>query len=146
MNKGFVFSFDALIAMFILLIMILLMVTQTKILVGEEVNEVKEFELKSKGLFYADSLVKNFDENGVKGIAYFNEEKKRVESNKLDYFSLKKINAWKLDFVKEIAIEFKEGEKEIIFSKEMNSEKCFAFERFVLINEKKTKIKIIVCD
>lgn len=147
MRKGFVFSFDALLALFVLLVMVFLMVAQTKVTVEENSLRMKEFGLKSKGLLFVDSLVKNFDGNSNKGVAVFNAEKRRVESNKLDYGLLRRVKVGEFDFVKGIELEFKEGGRGIIFKEELSDkETCFVFERFVFVEEKKARVKVTVCE
>lgn len=144
MERGFVFSFDALIALFVLFVMIFLMLAQAKVLVEGEVDSVREFELKSAGLFYLDSLVKNFDENAVRGVAKFDVEKRRVESNVLDYSLLKRIDVRGFEFVKGIELEFLSGGREEVF-RGSGGEECFVFERFVLVKGEKGKVKVKVC-
>jgi hypothetical protein len=106
-------------------------------------NETKELiYLKTKALFYADSLVKNSNEKEPeKGIAFYNEEKKRVEENVVDLGLAEKIEEKNFpEYLKEIRIEF--GEKKI--SKGKKEGNCFEARRLVLIQETKEKGVVFV--
>ncbi len=113
----------------------------------ETVNKNKEVEefyyIKSKAVFFADSLVKNSNsEEPEKGIAFYNPEKKRVEENVIDQSLLKKIEEKNFpEYLKEIRLEF-EGEKIIAGEKKGN---CFEARRFVLVKEKKGVLFVSAC-
>ncbi len=126
--------------------------------INESVEKNKEFaekfSMQRMGIFLIDSLIKNYDQNNpLMGSVYFNPETKRAESNVIDYSLLKRARADAVEFdegvfIKKLYIEFKSGEKEILFKNNKNGN-CLALERFVLIKkllgEEKAKIAVVVC-
>ncbi len=139
-NKGIV-STDAVIALLAVLLMIFLMINSLNETIIKNKETKNLFYLKSKAVFFADSLIKNSNEiNPEKGIAFYNKEKKRVEENKIDLTLLKKIRKEKFtEYLKEIKLEF--GEEKIQIGKKEGS--CFEARRFIL-TEKKEKGVIFV--
>jgi len=106
--------------------------------------------LQRKALFAADSLVKNRDnENPALGAAILDTQKHRVMSNEIDIALLRKAKAINGGgfAIKEISLEFKGGEKEIIFSEPGAAPgDCIAVERAVLAEEKKAVVRMVACE
>ncbi|MBU2099946.1 hypothetical protein KKB11_01810 [Candidatus Micrarchaeota archaeon] len=76
-SKGF-FGTDLGIAFFVILLMFFLMVSALSNEVNKNIETKELVYLKTKALFYADSLVKNSNEKEPeKGIAFYDEEKKK---------------------------------------------------------------------
>ncbi|MBU2476182.1 hypothetical protein KKG83_01795 [Candidatus Micrarchaeota archaeon] len=140
-SKGF-FGTDLGIAFFVILLMFFLMVSALSNEVNKNIETKELVYLKTKALFYADSLVKNSNEKEPeKGIAFYDEEKKRIEENVVDLGLVEKIEEKKFpEYLKEIRIEF--GEQKIIKGKKTG--KCFEARRLVLIQETKEKGVVFV--
>ena len=139
-NKGIV-STDAVIAFMAVLLMVFLMINSLNETITKNKETKNLFYLKSKAIFFADSLIKNSNEvNPEKGIAFYNKEKKRVEENKINLILLKKIRKEKFpEYLKEIKLEF--GDKKIQIGEKKGN--CFEARRFIL-TEKKEKGVIFV--
>ena len=147
--RGFVFSLDALGAFLILLAMVFLMLGALDNAVAAKAEENRNFSLKKNALFLADSLVKNRDENNpLLGAAVFDAGKKRVLSNELDFGLLKEIGGIDANgfFVKTVSLEWKDANRETIFSSGKPGANCVSAERFVLANNRKAKLTVRVCD
>jgi len=136
-------SIDVLTAFLAVLLMFFLMLAALE----ETINRNKEIEefyyIKSKAVFFADSLVKNSNsEEPEKGIAFYNTEKKSVEENVIDLSLMEKIEEKNFPkYLKEIRLEFEE--KKIIIGKKQAN--CFEARRFVLVKEKKGVLFVSVC-
>jgi len=137
---------DAMIAFLAVMLMIFLMINSLNQEITKNTETKELIYLKSKALFFADSLVKNSNEKEPeKGIAFYNKDKKRVEENIIDLDLIEKIK--KENFpepLKEIRLEFS-GEQIIIGEKKGN---CFEAKRFVLIEKtgEKGVIFVSACD
>jgi len=107
-------------------------------------------ELQRNAIMMMDSLVKNRDaEKPQYGTALFDAEKRRVQSNQLDRQLLQAIPAAQQDenaavFFQAIELRLADGTRETIFETQKNGD-CLALERFVLMEEKKTVVRGVVC-
>lgn len=142
-NRG-VIETDAMISFLAVLFMIFLMLAALNQIITEKQEKELNY-LKSKAIFFADSLIKNSNEKEPeKGIAFYNEEKKRVEENVIDLSLMEKIEEKNFpEKLKEIRIDFGE---EIKFGEKKGN--CFEVRRFVLIQQtgKKGIIYVTACD
>ncbi|MFH1663680.1 MAG: hypothetical protein ABH986_02640 [archaeon] len=143
-GKGIIEA-DFIAATAIILLMALLMMQSLNQAVKDESETKNLFYLKSKALFFADSLVKNSNtEEPEKGIAFYSSEKKRVEENVIDFDLAEKIKEESFpELLKEIRIE-SSGQK-IVFGKKTGN--CFEARRFVLIMQtgKKGVVFVSAC-
>lgn len=116
----------------------------------ETKNNFEYQELQRNAIMMMDSLVKNRDtEKPQYGSAVFDAEKRRVQSNQLDKQLLQAIPAAQLDenagvFFQAIELRFADGTRETIFETAKNGN-CLAVERLVIIEEKKTVVRGVVC-
>jgi len=131
-SKGIIES-DTMISLFVLLFMIYLMFNSLNQIITEEKEKELNY-LKSKALFFADSLIKNCNElEPEKGIAFYNPEKKRIEENVIDLSLAEKLNEKNFpEKLKQIRIE-SAGEKLIVVGEKKAD--CFEARRFVLIHQ-----------
>ncbi len=138
-GKGLIES-DILTAFFAVMLMVFLMVSALSNVVAKDTQARNLEYLKIKSMLYADLLVKNSDENSPeKGIAFFNQEKNRVEENVLSIESAEKINEKNLpEHIKAVIIQGKTTDIKI----GKKQENCFEARRFAL--EEKIKEKLVV--
>lgn len=134
-NNGFVFSMDLMLAGMIAFAGILFILYFSSHSVNDSMNAFNESSLEKQGIYLADLMVKTSQGNGV---AFFDEEKKRVEENlvveeKLEGFGFKKGKY----FVKSIRLMKENSPKEIALSDEEG--KCIFIKRFVLLKESMQK-------
>jgi len=129
-NKGIIET-DAVIAFFVVLLMVFLMINSLNFAVNKNQETKNLFYLKTKAIYFADSLVKNSNqEKPEKGIAVYNKEKKRVEENVIDLNLVEKIDEENFpELLKEIRIEFEE--KEIRIGEKKGN--CFEARRLVMM-------------
>lgn len=140
-SKGII-SADAVIAFFCVLLMVFLMLNSLNETITKNKETKNLFYLKSKAVFFADSLIKNSNEiNPEKGIAFYSKEKKRIEENVIDLDLLEKISEENFpESLKEIRIEF--GKEKITIGEKTGN--CFEARRFILIEKTKQKGVIFV--
>ena len=143
------FSFDAMIASMILLSTLFLLLFSLNAFVEQELQNEKEIEKELFGLALSETIIKNRNENNpINGAAFFNIEKKRVETNIIDISLLEKIQP--KDFGKfslSSLYERIENGKKYYF--ENNNENCIVIERFVIINgiiPRKTILGVVICE
>ena len=146
-EKGFMFSFDLLLAFFIMCTMLYFMLLNLDLIVGQNADALKDFSFYQNAFSFADSSVKG-------SFAFYDGKKHRVLDNVLDYGLLKKNDVQKLKnekfFIKEITLEYANGKREsIVGSPEENKNDCSAVERLVHIRkdsgEEKAKILFLLC-
>lgn len=118
------------ISLFIVFFMVYLMISSLSQAITEEKGKELNY-LKSKAIFFADSIIKNCNEmEPEKGIAFYNHEKKRVEENVIDLELAEKLDEKKFpEKLKQVRIEF--GEKKIAVGEKKAD--CFEAKRLVLI-------------
>src|SRR3989338_2203838 len=144
-EKGFMFSFDLLLAFFIMCTMLYFMLLNLDLIAAQNADALEEFSFYQNAFSFADSSVKD-------SFAFYDVEKRRVLDNVLDYGLLKNADAQKLKngkfFIGEIALEYANGEKEII-SGRGNENNCSAVERLVRVRkdsgDEKAKILFLIC-
>lgn len=149
-NKGNIYSMDLLIAFFIGTILIFLIISNFFNGLNSLTENSKLMELKKNSFFLSDSIInKRNTENPLLGAIEHNLLKKRIEQNKIDLFLLKSINPESNEInelkIKLIEIEFKNNESKKIIEKELTNE-CIGIERFIVAENKKGKIKIVICN
>lgn len=144
MNRGMIFSIDAMIAFIIILSSILgfaVMLGNYEFRVSESANQ---FYLEEKTIMAADSFVKNNSiRNSVFGLAIFDIDKKRVKSNELSLAFSSPFLSYDEDegfFVKKIVV----GEK-VLFEDEKESTNCLSVKRFVLFESEKQVVTYTGC-
>ena len=144
-NKGLIET-DVLVSFLVTLAMVYLMLTSLSQKITEKTEEKELVYLKSKAIFFADSLVKNSNEiEPEKGIAFFNHEKKRVEENVIDLSLAEKLGEKNFpEKLKQVRIEF--GEKKIIIGEKKAG--CFEARRFVLVKQtgETGVVFVVVCN
>lgn len=147
MQKGFVFSFDLMIAFIAVLSASFIAISLISSNIEKQASFIEENELKTHAIFLADSIVKNSDENNsFYGMALFDSEKHRVKSNEISpKFIEKEPPLSGKFFIREISAEFKNGVVKKIFEKNLEGKNCIAIERFVLLEGKKAKLNLAVC-
>ncbi len=145
-EKGFMFSFDLLLAFFIMCAMLYFMLLNLEMIAGQSAGVLKEFSFYQNAFSFADSSVKS-------PLAFYDSEKRRVMDNVIDYALLKNVDLRKMKNVKfsieAIALEYADGKKEIIAGNE-NKRGCSALERLVRVRknseeEEVAKISFLVC-
>ncbi|MDD5148359.1 MAG: hypothetical protein PHH08_02745 [Candidatus ainarchaeum sp.] len=147
-DRGFVFSFDAAIAVLVVFSMLFLVASAVAGSTNRRIENAKSLELWKNTVFASDSLVKNnYPENPALGSAAFDAEKHRVKSNEIDLESAQKITGFenKEFFVKQVKIIFQDSGEKIIFSKKSESKNCLSVERIVLVQGKIAKIGVTGC-
>ncbi len=148
MERGFIFSIDAILASTALLLMLLIVFIHTQSMISENAEAIGNNEKELLALSLSEAIVKNRNtENPYKGAAYFDAEKQRVQPNLIDPNLLSQIKPEKLGKYRlEALYERDEKSKEFLFGS--ITENCTAIERFVAIKEftaRKTIIGVVVC-
>tara|TARA_Y100000310_G_C20702563_1_gene831299 strand:- start:10135 stop:10587 length:453 start_codon:yes stop_codon:yes gene_type:complete len=149
MEKGLIFSIDAVIAASILLLSLTLIFISFNYFAQNQIQNTKESNKELFALTLSESIVKNRNEKEPwKGAAYFNSEKQRVEQNVIDASLLKKIP--ETDFgdywLSGIYERNTQGVK-YFFNKQKNN--CLVVERFVVMKdflEQKTILGLVICE
>jgi len=120
----------------VILLMVFIMVSALNQKITEKSETKNLAYLKSKAVFFADSLVKNSNEKEPeKGIALYDKEKKRVQENVIDLKLAEKLDEKKFpEKLKEIRIEF--SNMKITAGRKEGA--CFEAKRFIL-NESNEK-------
>lgn len=146
-ESGLLFSFDLLLAFFIMCTMLYLMLLNLDFIAGRNADALEEFSFYQNAFSFADSSVKD-------SFAFYDGEKHRVLDNVLDYGLLKKGDIQKMKnekfLTKEISLEYAGGAREtIVGSSEENKNDCSAIERLVRIRENSidemAKISFLLC-
>ena len=149
-NRGFVFSFDLVIAFTAMLLMVSLVLMHSDSAARGQETALRRFASMQKMVFLMDSLVKNNDrENALLGSAVFNAELHRVESNILssELLSAAKEREGSELSVSRIAFKTLGAEAEqIVFEQEAVGKNCLALDRFVLIDGKKALVEVRACN
>lgn len=115
--------------------------------VSENTRQLEQFELEKNAVMLLDTMVKNHnEENPALGAAFYNEEKHRVEENKIDIDYLKQANpiVTKSIFVNSIELQFFDGTSEAVIYSGIGTN-CLGIERPVIAREKKALLKGVVC-
>jgi hypothetical protein len=148
-DKGNIYSTDLLFAFFIGTITLTLIIASFFNGINSTIENSKLFELKKNSFFITDSLVNNRNNsNALLGSTEYNLLKHRIEKNTIDLVLFQSINS-DLNQINElkiklIEIEFKNNEKKTIIEKEKKGN-CIGTERFIIAENKKGKIKIVIC-
>ena len=136
MEKGMIFSTDAMIAFIIILAALLGFVMAIGNYEARVQSVSKNFYLEEKTIMAADSFVKNHSNtNAVLGIAEIDYDKKRVKNNVLSLFLAPQFSEYAEEggfFVKKIII----GE-EVLFESELKGKECMTVRRLVLYESEK---------
>lgn len=148
-QKGIIFSTDALLSFVIILFIILIFTINLSNIINSAEKELTKLELDQKAIFITDSLVKNQNlNNPLLGACIYDEEKKRVISNNLDYLMLKNSKELKIMeyFVESISINFlRTNQTEKITYLNEKTKECTSVKRFLLINNEKAIMEVKVC-
>lgn len=144
-ENGFMFSFDLLLAFFIMCAMLYFMLLNLDLIAGQNADALEEFSFYQNAFSFADSSVKD-------SFAVYDGKKHRVLDNVLDYGLLENVDLKKLKNVKfsieAIALEYADGKKEIIAGNE-NERGCSALERLVRVKKNSeegvAKISFLFC-
>jgi hypothetical protein len=144
MEKGMIFSIDAMIAFFVLLIALLGFAVALANYESRVHLASTHFYLEEKTIMAADSFVKNrSNENAIFGTAIKDYEKRRIKSNELsieDSTLFSEYSEKNGFFVKKIVSNTK-----VLFESSSEGKECFSVRRFVLINSKKQIIEFTGC-
>lgn len=145
-SKGIVYTFDLLLTIVIVFVILFSYSTYTFSLITEMNNLEKDFFLKEKTIAISDTLVKSNNANSFLGIAKKDFEKNRILSNQI-YLSNLNFDKFELGefFVKEIKYKRKNGFEESLYFSKKEFSICYSIERFVLINEEKSLILVRGC-
>ena len=152
-GRGIIFSLDAMASVLIILAMIFAAVSVLE-KKAERINAgARQAELQAIAESISGALVKNRNEEKPwLGAAYYDPEKRRVESNIVDERMLLQIAAQDLGAYSLSGIYEKnqQGKKEFFDSRPFNpgSGPCAAVERFVVIRgnaERKAVLGVVVC-
>lgn len=150
MQRGIIFTTDAIISFVIALITVIIFIVYLSNILTNEENMLNQIELEEKAIFIADSLVKNQnEENSALGACNYSESKKRVLTNNLDLKNViknsKPIQNEKF-FVKNIIITFSDTKQnETINLSEKTSNECVTIRRFSIIDAKKAIVEVKTC-
>ncbi len=143
-NKGIINSIDSLFSFVIISIMLLLILLTFSRITEKQLEDNKRKELELYAIYLADSLVKNSDENGLTGIAYFDKEKHRVKSNEIEE---EKITGLKNnEMIYSAWIKEKNGEEKKFFEKGSGKKECVSVERPVLIHNRVVLFGVKTCE
>ncbi|MFA5361014.1 MAG: hypothetical protein WC290_01035 [archaeon] len=148
-QKGIIFSTDATISFVIILFTILIFTLNLSNTINLTERELTQLELDQKAIFITDSLIKN--QNTVQpllGACIYDEEKKRVLTNNIDYLKIKQSSGLKINtfFVESITIEFlKTKQIEKVIYNTQNTTQCTSIKRFIIANNQKAIIEVRIC-
>ncbi|MBI2529926.1 MAG: hypothetical protein HYW05_02185 [Candidatus Diapherotrites archaeon] len=142
---GLLFSFDLLLAFFIMCAMLYFMLLNFNLIAAQDADALGEFSFYQNAFSFADSSVKD-------SFAVYDMERRRVLDNVIDYGLLKKSGSQKPEnekfLIGKIALEYVDGKKEVI-SESGNKNNCSAVERLVHIRndsgDGKAKILFLMC-
>ena len=145
-EMGLLFSFDLLLAFFIMCAMLYFMLLNIDLIAAQNADALEEFSFYQNAFSFADSSIKN-------SFAVYDWEKRRLLDNVIDYGLLKNADVEKLKngkfSIEEIALEYANGKKEIIAGGG-NKNNCSAVERLVSIRkdsgDEKAKILFLMCE
>lgn len=146
-ESGLLFSFDLLLAFFIMCAMLYFMLMNMDFIAGRNADALGEFSFYQNAFSFADSSVKD-------SFAFYDGKKHRVLDNVLDYGLLRDADAQKPGngkfLIREIALEYAGGKRETIAgSPEENKNNCSAVERLVRVRkdfeEEEAKISFLLC-
>src|SRR3990167_4868435 len=149
MARGFILSSDALIASLILLSTLLVVANFISILTLSEKAKYENFEKVAFASSLSSAIIKTRNEtNPSTGAAYYNEEKRRVESNVVDEELLSKIVPQSFGRYGLFGIyeRSQDSRREIFFQ---SAKECIFVERFVIIRgtiKRKAVLGVIVCE
>ena len=143
MNRGAIFTIDALMSLIILLFMIFgaMLFLNNQVLGYTKSRDY--FFLEEKTIFVADSLIKNFNsENTLLGSCIYDIEKHRVRSNELALVNILLVKPFSVGnfFVKSISFNG--------FEKKMNdrfSENCVSVKRMAFVDGIKKVVLVTGC-
>jgi hypothetical protein len=147
-KAGFLFSFDLAAAFLAVLLMLFLFFAKVGFEKDALLENSREKELQRFGLFLADSMVRNrCSEAPVFGSALFDEEKRRVASNRLDLALLENIGQIEGSGFFAARVSFKAGAKEEIFLlEEALNRNCVSFDRPCVLGGKKGLVLVTACE
>ena len=146
---GAFFSADLAIA-FVSLAFLFFLVSGARIsALDAKIAESKNLSLQETAFFVSDAMVKNRDENNALfGMARFDHETRRVESNVLQE-SLEGVSFSQPRgsiFVKSVSLAYLDGNSEKLFSGAGDDAKnCIATERLVVKGGRKALLKAVFC-
>src|SRR3989344_2653113 len=110
-EMGLLFSFDLLLAFFIMCAMLYFMLLNIDLIAAQNADALEEFSFYQNAFSFADSSIKN-------SFAVYDWEKRRLLDNVIDYGLLKNADVEKLKngkfSIEEIALEYANVKKEII--------------------------------
>jgi len=147
--RGLAFTMDALIAGIALLLIMTLPVYWLAGIGTETAEDLQKFSLRQKGVFIADSLVKNRSDLPLLGSAKKYPGLKRVRSNDLD---LELLAGTSIDYaeqfsVKSVRVEFASGKTLGFLEQHENAPiACIENERLVIVNGEKALVRVKVCE
>ncbi|MGI6589080.1 MAG: hypothetical protein ACOX1V_00230 [Candidatus Iainarchaeum sp.] len=148
-QRGIIFSTDATINFVIILFTLLIFTLTLSNTINSTKKELTQLELDQKAIFITDSLIKNQNTNQpLLGGCIYDEEKKRVLTNNIDYLKIKEASGLKINnfFVESITLEFlKTNQTEKIIYSTKQTNQCTSVKRFVVTNNQKTIIEVRVC-
>jgi len=144
-ERGLLFSFDLLLAFFIMCAMLYFMLLNIDLIAERNGKALEEFSFYQNAFSFADSSIKD-------SFAVHDGEKRRLLDNVIDYGLLKNADAQKLKNGKfsigKIALEYADGKKETI-SESGSENNCSAVERLVRVRkdsgDEKAKILFLIC-
>ena len=144
-ERGLLFSFDLLLAFFIMCAMLYFMLLNVNLIAERNGNALEEFSFYQNAFSFADSSIKD-------SFAVYDREKRRILDNVIDYGLLKNADAQKLENGKfsigKISLEYADGKKEVI-SESGNESNCSAVERLVRVRKEfqdgKAKLSFLIC-
>lgn len=145
-QKGIIYTFDLLLTIIIVFVILLISSMFIFDTIKEKTNQEEDFFLKEKTLAISDVLIKSNNANSFLGIAKKDIDKKRVLSNQIDLTNLQFENfELKNFFIKEIKYKTKIGFESSLYFSEKEFSNCYSIERFVLINEEKGVLSVRGC-
>ena len=148
-RRGFLFSFDLVIAFIAVLAMFYLILLNYSAFAEGAAQAGRDYALQKNALFLLDGIVKNSSAgNPMLGAAKFDAEKRRALSNELDLVkagNFRQIENTEFR-VREISLHFKDGAVETLFEENAGGGDCVSLDRFVLAGGRKALLRAVVCD
>ncbi len=147
-NRGFAFSLDLAFSSILIFAMLFLATFYFSAESESTLESVRGFGLQKNALFVADSIVKNRSENWLLGAAAFDEKKRRVMGNQLDFGRIApgaKIESSEF-FVKEVFVSFRDGGVKTVSISNADAESCISVERVVTIEHEIALLGVVACE